>query len=250
MSGKIKIMSFNLWCAGKGERAMPLRVPDVVKTIETEKPDSLGVQEAHLDWIEALGALNEYSYVGVGRDDGAEAGEFSAVFYLKEKYTAEDSGTFWVSETPEVPSRSWNTACTRICTWAILKNKATGSTYAHVNTHLDHVSLLARTEGVKLILKKAEEFASKGVPCVVTGDFNDFENSVVYETMISSSMGDTKTMAADSVNLPTFEAGTVIDYVFASKKGFDVLQYRVVDKKFGKHYPSDHYPVYAVMSFK
>ena len=98
--------------------------------------------------------LPEYGWVGVGRDDGQEAGEFNPVFYRKDKYDLVDSGTFWLSETPELPSLGWNGGCNRLCTWVILREKATGFTYAHVNTHLDNASEEARVNGAKLVREK------------------------------------------------------------------------------------------------
>ena len=136
----VRIMSFNVRCTNVGARSMRDRVPDVVATVLKGMPDSMGVQEATPEWIdtlnEELGA--SYAYVGEGRDGGHD-GEYSAIFYLKDKYNVIDSGTFWLSETPEKVSFGWDAVCRRICTWAILENKESGERYIHMNSHFDHV---------------------------------------------------------------------------------------------------------------
>ena len=151
-----RVLTFNLLCAGKGERAWEKRVPKVVKIIREADPDSFGVQEAHWEWMQALTEnLPEYDYVGVGREDGDKDGEFSAVFYKKDKFTASESGNFWISETPEKPSKGWDSACTRIATFVKLTDKTDGSSYVHFNTHLDHVGRIAQITGAKMIQEKA-----------------------------------------------------------------------------------------------
>jgi hypothetical protein len=126
----VRIMSFNVRCTNVGARSMRDRVPDVVTTILNGMPDSLGVQEATPEWIDTLNEElgKSYAYVGEGRD-GEHDGEYSAVFYLKNKYNVVDSGTFWLSETPDKVSFGWDAVCRRICTWAILENKENGERY-------------------------------------------------------------------------------------------------------------------------
>ena len=103
--GQVRILSFNVRYGGDGLRSEKSRAPLVIQTLRDAKPDSFGLQEALKDWMEDLTeGLPEYGWVGVGRDDGQEAGEFNPVFYRKDKYDLVDSGTFWLSETPELPS--------------------------------------------------------------------------------------------------------------------------------------------------
>lgn len=145
-----RIMSFNVLCYGREPHFWTLRAPLVCRLIRETLPDSFGVQEAHIDWINALTeGLPEYDYVGVGRNDGKEDGEFAAVFYLKDKFTASDSGSFWLSETPDKPSLGWDGACIRIATYVRLTEKSTGREYVHFNTHLDHVGREAQVNGAK-----------------------------------------------------------------------------------------------------
>lgn len=245
----MRIMSFNLLCSGKDEHAMMKRRELAGRTIMEHLPDSVGVQEATPDWMKWLSKnLPGYDYVGVGRENGKKRGEYSAVFYLKEKYKVVDSGTFWLSATPEKPTMGWDAVCMRICTWVVLENRQTGEKYAHINTHLDHRGDTAREKGIDLVLNKAAEF---DMPVVCTGDFNLFEGSSLYEQLMSGVLRDTKFLAPDTMKNATFhhfevltdEVG-VIDYVLVNDR-VKPLVYRVVTEGIDGKFVSDHYPVYA-----
>lgn len=245
-----RILSFNLLCSGKGHRIWQNRVPLVCQIINEYKPSSFGVQEAHWEWMQALCEnLPEYDYVGVGREDGDKDGEFAAVFYLKDKFTASEYGNFWISETPEVPSISWDSACTRMATFVKLTDKENGDSYVHFNTHLDHVGRVAQVNGAKMIQEKAASFG--GVPVVCTGDFNVPQGSDCYETMISANMGDARTMAPDTDDCFTFHGFEpqnhqgIIDFVFVDKATVNPLNFKVINKKVDGEFYSDHYAVYA-----
>ena len=246
----MRVMSFNVLCYGNPTHFWLKRIPGVVKVIKDASPDSFGVQEAHKKWMDALCEnLPEYSYVGVGRDDGANEGEFSAVFYKKSLYEVVDSGNFWLSETPEKPSLGWDSACIRICTWAELKDKRTGKAYIHMNTHLDHIGVEARTQGVKLIKEKAASF--NGKPVVCTGDFNIEQDTDCYVEMVSGNMADARKIAAetdDSFTFHGFKPGKIkatIDFVFVDKNNVKALKFKVINKKEFRRFYSDHYAVYA-----
>lgn len=250
-----RIMSFNVLCYGREPHFWTLRAPLVCRLIRETLPDSFGVQEAHIDWINALTeGLPEYDYVGVGRNDGKEDGEFAAVFYLKDKFTASDSGNFWLSETPDEPSLGWDGACIRIATYVRLTEKATGKEYVHFNTHLDHVGREAQVNGAKMISEKAADFG--GLPVVCTGDFNVEQGSDCYMTMISGNMGDARTMAPDSDRCYTFhyfepdKYHTTIDFIFVDKATVKPVKFRVLNKTFGSEYYSDHYAIYADIELK
>ena len=117
-------MSFNIRCTNVGRDTWEDRIGIVTDTMVNSKADSIGVQEATPEWMATLKeTLTDYDYVGVARDDGKNQGEYSAVFYLKDKYNLIDSGNFWLSETPETPSLGWDAGCNRVCTWAVLENK-------------------------------------------------------------------------------------------------------------------------------
>lgn len=250
-----RIMSFNLLRTYGGEHGWELRAPLACRLIRETLPDSFGVQEAHIDWIHALTeGLPEYDYVGVGRDDGKEEGEFSAIFYLKDKFTASDSGNFWISDTPEKPSLGWDAKCIRIATYVRLTDKETGAEYVHFNTHLDHVGRQAQINGARMISEKAADFGS--LPVICTGDFNVEQGSDCYMTMISGNMGDARTLAADSDRCYTFHGfepdkfHTIIDFIFVDTATVKPVKFRVLNKTFGDTYYSDHYAVYADVELK
>lgn len=250
-AGQVRIVSFNIRYGGSGLRSAKSRAPLVLQTLREAKPDSFGLQEALKEWMDELTeGLPEYGFVGVGRDDGKDAGEFNPIFYLKEKYDLVDSGTFWLSETPEVPSLGWNGGCNRVCTWAVLRNRETGFTYAHVNTHLDNASEEARLNGAKLVREKLLSF---DMPVVCTGDFNVEEGSAVYRIMADGPIADSKALAPDTMSSGTYHdyfpirmrQKSPIDYIFVSKDTVLPQVYRVIDRRVQGRFASDHYAIYA-----
>ena len=245
-----RILSFNLLCAGKAQRTWRKRVPKVISIIKEANPDSFGVQEAHWEWMKKLTRyLPEYSYVGVGREDGKKDGEFSAVFYKKDKFTASESGNFWISETPEKPSKGWDSACTRIATFVKLTDKENSKEYIHFNTHLDHVGIIAQINGAKMIQEKAASFG--GLPVVCTGDFNVYQDSDCYNTMVSGNMKDARKLAPDSDECYTFhgfrpeEIQSRIDFVFVDEATVKPVRFKVINKMVDGDFYSDHNAIYA-----
>lgn len=251
----MRIMSFNVLCGGRDGREWSNRVNKVVSVIREAAPDSFGLQEAHYDWMKALtAALPEYDYVGVGREDGKTEGEFSPVFYKKDIYTVEDSGNFWLSETPDTPSKGWDAVCYRVCSWACLVNKATGEKYVHINTHLDHRGVTARVEGVKMIKAHAASFG--GLPVVCTGDFNVPQGTDCYVEMISGNMKDSRFLAPDTTDCYTFhgfqpeEIQEIIDFVFVDEATVKPVSFKVINKLVDGDFYSDHNAVYADVELK
>lgn len=250
----MRIMTFNLLCYGEGEHSMKNRTVLAARTILEQMPDSVGVQEATPQWMKWLDRnLHSYAYVGIGRDNGKKRGEYSAIFYLKDKYKVIDSGNFWISATPEKPSMGWDAVCKRICTWAVFEHAQNGQQYAHINTHLDHIGALARTNGIQMILNKAKDF---DMPLVCTGDFNLYEDGPLYKQLISGVLHDTKHLAPDTMQSPTYHAfkspadeKNVIDFVLVNDK-VKPLVYRVVTEGINGKFVSDHYPVYADVEIK
>ena len=245
----MKVMSFNILCGGKGENWWTKRKTLVRDTIKKYNPDTLGLQEATYRWMLYLrwSLRKDYDYVGVGRDDGKNMGEFSPVFYKKDKYEVVDKGNFWLSETPEVPGKGWDAACVRICSYVVLKDKQTGEKFAHFNTHLDHVGDIARSEGAKLIADRADTF--KGIPTIVTGDFNVNPESGAYKTIISAGFEDARSLDANANDVKTYNGfdenpHEMIDFVFV-KYGFKVKSCNTITDKIDGRYVSDHYPVLA-----
>ena len=252
----IRIMSFNIRFGDLGTLTAEDRHPMVEETIRKGHPDSIGLQEATTEWMEYLteALSDEYAHVGVGRDDGVSAGEHSAIFYLKDKYTAVDSGNFWLSETPDVPSFGWNAGSIRICTWVVLENNETGEQYVHINSHFDNASKEARQNSVDMILAKAEEFGD--MPVVFTADMNITEGSEEYNRMTAEGgLVDTKMIADNTMDyltyhdrMPLIHWGSVIDFVMVNDN-FDALVYKVVTAGIDGNYVSDHFPIYADIVF-
>lgn len=247
----VRIMSFNIRYA-----EFFGRIGMVPEQIGEYMPDSVGLQECTYDWYVAFKTLlPQYTFVGVGRDTGdisEECGEMSAILFRSDKYKLVDSGTFWLSETPEEVSFGWDAACRRICTWAVLENLETGEQYAHINTHFDHAGDLARQKSIELVSQKALSF---DIPAVLTGDFNFSKGGELYSSVASTGLKDTQDLAADTMIGRTYhdyeggEDGLPIDYIWVNEKVESVIKYRIIrDKKLGQ-YVSDHFPIYADMRF-
>ncbi len=248
-----RAVTFNLRCTGLGKTSIAYRAPLLTAQLLATGADSIGVQEANLRWMLYLREhLNGYESVGVSRGNGKNRGEFSAIFYQKEKYDLLDSGTFWLSKTPDVPGSSdWGSANIRICTWAILQNKETKQTYAHFNTHLDHVSDNARTNQIQVLLERMTQIAGE-LPVILTGDFNAETDSDMYRAA-ARALQDSRLTAAVTDDKGTFHSYGVIepkliDYIFVSES-VSPLVYHVIDDKLNNAYLSDHYGIYLDFSY-
>lgn len=161
----------------------------VANYVKKKHLDIVGMQEVlHAQLEDLLERLPEYDYVGVGRTDGKTTGEYSPIFFLKEKFEVLEKGNFWLSETPDVPgSVGWDAALERIASYAKLKDKRTGKVFMAVNTHFDHVGVKARRESARLIMRKIDEIVGER-PAIVTGDFNVAEDDEAYKTMLGGEM--------------------------------------------------------------
>ena len=253
----MRIMSFNIRCTNVGKDSWEDRIGIVSQTIIESEADSVGVQEATPEWMAALNETigDMYAYVGVGRDDGDNEGEYSAIFYLKGKYNVVDSGTFWLSETPDKVSFGWDAACRRVCTWVVLQNKETAEKYVHINSHFDHVGIAARKNSVDMIVNKAKEYTD--LPVVFTADMNVKQGSDNYNQFIESGvLRDTKFATTNTMDYCTYHdtkpqshKDDVIDYVMINEH-FDAASYRVVTEGVDGRFVSDHYPIYADLIIK
>lgn len=247
----LRIMSFNIRFGeyNKRKNIVPLLIMEYA-------PDSIGIQECTHQWYENLTeTLTDYEFIGVGRDTGdtsALCGEMSAILFRKDKFTLLDSGTFWLSETPDEVSQGWDGACRRICTWVILEDKVTGEQFAHVNTHLDHKGPEARVNGSQMVKDFALEF---DMPVVVTGDFNFKKDTDLYMGMIGEGLRDTQDSTEDTMNGKTYhdyeggEEGLPIDFIFVNEQVSEVLKYRIVRDTYNGKHSSDHYPIYTDIRF-
>lgn len=242
----MNVMTFNVLCAGNGENHWCRRQRLVRDIIKKYNPDTFGLQEAHYGWMKYIcnAFRDTYSFVGVGKDDGGIKGEFSPVFYKKDKFKLLGKGDFWLSQAPQLPGLGWDAVENRTCSYAVLKDRLTGEKIVHFNTHLDHVGTTAMLEGAKLIIKKTEEF--NDIPIVVTGDFNVTPDSAVYGLFLASGFCDARSVAECTDDVNSFhwygKSSKMIDFIFI-KNIAGVKSLRTVTDKIDGKLPSDHYPV-------
>ena len=176
-SAPLKVGSYNIRLES-GDKGTPnawdKRKTDMVELIRQLDLDAFGLQEVCPGQVDYLtNNLPQYAFIGEHRNADRISGEASPVFYRTDRFEALKHGTFWLSETPDVPGlKGWGAACPRVCSWAWLKDKETGKTFCFANTHTDHISALARKEGMLLIIQRMREFAPPGTPVVFTGDHN------------------------------------------------------------------------------
>lgn len=260
----IRVMTFNIRYdePRDKENAWPNRKEMVASMIRFHQADLVGVQEAlerQMSDLERL--LPDYAWVGVGRSDGKAGGEFSAIIYRKARFSRLESSTFWLSETPDVPSTGWDAAYPRIVTWIKLKDTNTGKLFFHFNTHLDHRGVRAREESAGLLLKRINTISGP-LPVVVTGDFNFNESSKGYQILTGKiqekeigpkdSLRDARYLSQHGHHGSTstfneFKAlipDMTIDYVLV-KGPVRVLQHGTLSDTWDGRFPSDHLPVLA-----
>lgn len=223
------------------------------------RPDVFGTQEGLVHQLQFLKeGLKTYEYFGKGRDKGDDAGEFSAIFYNTETLKLMEEHTFWLSETPEVPSRGWDAALNRVCTYGLFKTREKKRSFYVFNVHLDHLGEEARKESVRLVLNRIQAINTKNLPVILMGDFN-LEPGHEAILSLSKQMTDAHTLAGDPIFGPpgTFNGFSLdevvrrrIDYLFLSRGGFDLLRYGILTATLEGRYPSDHFPVFAELAFK
>ena len=252
----LRVMSYNIRYASAqaGENDWTLRRPATIAMLDDISPDCFGVQEAldcQLDYI--VEQVPDYKYVGVGREDGIKRGETAAIFYSASRLELLDWGTYWLSETPDVPSIGWDAACRRTATWALLSQKSTGRKFFYVNTHLDHVGKVARKKGLAMVVRNIADMNPEGYPMILTGDFNVFPDDPCLADLDSMMLNARKT-ALDSDNMGSFNGWTdrkdvIIDYIYYS--GFSSCDnFKVVVKQYCEvPFISDHYPIFADLKF-
>ena len=252
-----KMISFNVRYSSApeidGDNRWELRRDASVKMVANHKPLVMGLQEACPDQIDFLDLnLTGYKHIGVGRDDGKRAGEMMAIYYDTTRLTLLDSGTFWLSETPEKVSIGWDAACNRTCTWGHFKMKDTDFEFLYFNTHLDHLGSLARKNSIKLIVAKMTELNPDNVPVFLSGDFNSTTDDPIFDPL-KASLKDAREMSAISDKIITYNGfGTVtdnpntrkewvIDHIFFS--GVNPMAFMVLNGNYGVPFISDHYPI-------
>ena len=255
----INVATYNLRYnnPGDGPNAWPARKDMVKALIRYHEFDIVGTQEGLSGQIADLAQMEEFDHVGVGRDDGRDAGEHSAIFFRKRRFALLGKGDFWLSETPDRPSFGWDAKCChRIASWARLRDRSTARTFYVFSVHFDHEGEQARRNSADLMLRKIAEI-TRGEPAICVGDFNSTPDTVQIRTM-STTLRD----AAKASRTPPYgPQGTYngfhldspmldrIDYIFVDGR-FDVLKYAVLSDTLDRRYPSDHDPVVARVVLK
>ena len=282
----LKILTYNIRLLtdnDKGKTHWTKRRDFLVDTIREDDADIIGFQEAFREQLDFIGKhVAGYSEVGVGREDGESKGEYSAIFFKKHRFDLIDSGTFWLSSKPETPnSTTWGNNVTRICTWARLRTKEGGTRFDVFNTHFDHQSEEARRRGMAQIAARIAKRPEPRGHVIFTGDFNASESSWAFQFITGNShdleplADDASTTASDPVSekspivlRDTFRAahpdspivgtfhgfrgtsrGGKIDHIFVESKGNRILSADVWKIHRDGQYPSDHFPVRAMVRF-
>ena len=283
LSAQMLVGSYNIRYKNSGDSIngdlWPKRCQVMCDQVNFMSPDIFGAQEVlHEQLIDMLACLNGYDYIGVGRDDGAAAGEYAAIFYRTDRLRLLDYGNFWLSESPDTPGLGWDAACVRICTWGRFAGQTAtdDEAFYFFNTHMDHVGVIARREAAKLIVSKIREIA-QGAPVILTGDFNVDQNDEIYVIFTESGFLKDSYLATrqrfaengtfNSFN-PDLYTESRIDHIFVSPET-DVYSYGVLTdgywqpniessdtikghdapqqinfSKYTRRLPSDHYPVF------
>lgn len=258
----LTVMSYNIRTASiiNVESAQDLwdnRKEALAAHIIENDPDIIGMQEVFspIQDIYLEETLTAYAAVGISRDFGdfLPLGEKNSIFYKKDKFELLDSGTFWLSDTPDQISLGWDGACNRICTYVLLKDNATGKVFMHFNTHFDHKGKEARTKGSSLV---AERVKNCGYPALLTGDFNFEETDDLY-TGVTQVLDDAKYLAADTANYGTFHgyssadlsSKSPIDFCMLTPGVFSVQSYQVLSGRHSGVFTSDHFAIKIKLSF-
>lgn len=261
---RVRVLSFNLrfqnandtdkknWVARRGP---------AIDLIRREAPDFIGLQEALRSQLDDLHEHigGEYLEIGVGREDGKSRGEFSALLIRRDRWSVEESGTFWLSDTPEVPnSMTWGNRITRICTWARVKEVATGRTIHFFNTHFDHESQPSREKSAALLAERIAARQPAG-PFVLTGDFNATPENPSITSLTGGSLKLIDAWKAANPDVPATESGTWqaflgnrdggrIDFVLVPP-GTRIIDAAILHDAPDGVLPSDHFPVRATVEF-
>lgn len=230
----------------------------LTELIQFHNFDIFGTQEGLKNQlIDIKTMLPQYDYIGVGRNDGKEDGEYAAIFYKPNQFKLVQQGNFWLSTVTDRPNVGWDAAYPRICTWGKFTEKASGLTFFVFNVHFDHKGVQARQESAKLILTKVKEIAGKA-PAILTGDFNVDETNESYLLLKNSELFKDAFEIAEVKLAPngTFNEFNVnikpvgrIDHIFLTKE-FEVQRFGILTNTYNGRYPSDHFPVMVKIKYK
>jgi endonuclease/exonuclease/phosphatase family metal-dependent hydrolase len=276
-----KLMSFNIRGARAedGANAWSNRAQLNIALIKRYAPHIIGFQELQAGNLAAYDQqLTEYDQeLGPRVDHLDERYQQNAIFYNPERFERLDGGSFYLSETPEVFSKSWDSSIVRGANWVRLRDKSTGAELFYLNTHLDHRGEQARVEGSRLIVRRINELAGE-LPVAVTGDFNSrawqppggvIHNhplspaGTVYRVYINAGFDDAYLLAGNSNSLDTntfhgfkgedfAKIGLRIDWILLrnGRRRFEVASCHILRDEDPPLYPSDHYPVLAELELR
>ncbi|MFZ5517650.1 MAG: endonuclease/exonuclease/phosphatase family protein [Candidatus Zhuqueibacterota bacterium] len=264
LDSELSVMTFNIRYnnPNDGVNAWPNRKALAAGAILERDIDIIGMQEvlkSQLDDLDSL--LFDYDWCGVGRDDGKSAGEFTPIFFLRDRFENMGDSTLWLSETPTAPSsKSWDTACTRIVTYVRLRDKTCDREFYVFNTHFDHISELARIRSARLLLNLMKAVAGEK-PIILTGDFNCTAQDSAYKILTGVLpddvvLKDSRTISAmphagikNTFNGFTDPGGTQeIDFIFVNPR-VKVMTHETLNILKDGVYISDHYPVVSEVVF-
>ena len=233
------------------ENSWEIRRSNIIQMLFKYSPSIIGIQEGLLNQVQYIdSSLINYDYVGVGRDDGKEKGEFCAIYFDTTRYVLLKNSTFWLSETPDTISVGWDAALERICTYGLFKDRITKKEFWVFNTHFDHMGSIAREKSSRLILKRIKKINRQSLPVILMGDFNSIPNSPPVKEIITE-LNDALQISKEKLHGPrgTFNGFNEdlpiekrIDYIFTKK--LKVLSYRHInDRLENNRHISDHLPV-------
>ena len=222
--------------------------------LNEENADFIGLQEVvHPQLLDLIGVLKTYAYIGVGREDGKTKGEYSPIFYKKQKYTLLKSNTYWLSETPNIVSKGWDASLERICTYGLFQNNKTAEKVWVFNTHFDHRGTLARAKSVDLITEKVKTLNQEGLPTIITGDFNLTPFTQPIQKMQSNFDDVQKNLPQSD---PYYGTSNGFDTEKNAEHRIDYIFVKNLQTKNAKHiykktpmrgWASDHHPVIAIL---
>lgn len=259
----IKVMSFNIRLDVKsdGDNQWDKRKEKVAALMNYYEADFIGTQEVQHHQLQFLREkMKSYDYIGVGRDDGKEAGEYSCIFYNKDKFEVVKQSTFWLSQTPDSVSMGWDAACNRVCTYGLFRVKQTKRMIWVFNTHFDHMGVTARIESARLITSRIESLTgSQQYPVVLTGDFNSkpedapvqyLENRFLNSRAISEQAAYGPPDTWNGFEFDKIPAGC-IDHIFIGRnEKVKVMKFATITDSYERKYPSDHFPILATFSMR
>ena len=233
------------------ENSWEIRRNNIIQMLNKYYPSIIGIQEGLLNQVQYIdSSLINHDYVGVGRDDGKDKGEFCAIYFDTTRYVLLKNSTFWLSETPDTISVGWDAALERICTYGLFKDKITKKEFWVFNTHFDHMGIIAREKSSVLILKRIKKINRQSLPVILMGDFNAIPNSPPVKELITE-LSDALQISKEKLHGPrgTFNGFNEdlpvekrIDYIFTKK--LKVLSYtHINDRLDNNRHISDHLPV-------